>query len=74
MDDDGNAIFNLSGQFQVPPGGHGRVPEVNLILELKDIIFPKEGNYQFALLVDKDHKGIYSLHLNKVEAPMPGAE
>jgi len=74
LDEDANLIFDLSGQFQVPPGGQGRKPEVNLILELKDLIFPKEGMYQFVLLVDKDHKGELSLYVNKVEAPKPIAE
>lgn len=74
LDADGNPIFDLSGQFQVPSGGQGRKPEVNLILELKDLIFPKEGIYQFVLFVDKDHKGELSLYVNKIEAPKPVAE
>jgi len=74
MDEDGNPVFNLSGQFQVPSGGQGRKPEVNLILQLNDLVFPKDGMYQFVLLVDKDHKGELSLHVNKIEAPNPAAE
>jgi len=74
LDADANPIFDLSGQFQVPPGGQGRKPEVNLILELKDLIFPKEGMYQFVLLVDKDHKGELSLYVSKLDAPKPAAE
>lgn len=74
LDADGNPIFDLSGQFQVPPGGHGRKPEVNLILELKDLIFPKEGMYVFVLLVDKDQKGELSLHVNKIEPQKPAVE
>lgn len=68
LDPDGrNPIFDLSGQFQVPPGGQGRKPEVNMTFELKDLVFPKEGMYQFVLLVDKDHKGELSLYLNKLD-------
>jgi hypothetical protein len=74
LDADGNQIFDLSGQFQIPSGGHGKKPEVNLIVELKDLIFPKEGMYQFALLVDKDHKGELSLHVSKVDAPNPAGK
>ncbi len=74
FDADGRRIFDIAGQFQVPPGGEGRKPEVNLILELKDLIFPKEGIYQFVLLVDKDQKGELSLYLNKVETPKPATE
>ena len=74
LDADGNSIFDLSGQLQVPPGGQGRIPEVNLILELKDITFPKEGFYQFVLLVDKDHKGELSIYVNKLPMSKPNVE
>ncbi len=74
LDADGNPIFDLSGQIQVPLGGQGRKPEVNLILELKDLVFPKEGMYQFVLLVDKDHKGELSLYVNKMDAPKTAVE
>jgi hypothetical protein len=74
LDADAKQIFDLSGQFQVPAGGRGRKPEVNLILELKDIIFPVEGMYQFVVLVDKDYKGELSLNVNKIKAPKPAEE
>lgn len=67
LDADGNPIFDLSGQFQVPRGGQGRKPKVNLILELKDIVFPNEGIFQFVLLVDKDQKDELSLYVNKLD-------
>ena len=73
-DEDGNPIFDLSGQFQIPQGERGRKPEVNIILELKDIVFPKPGIYQFALLVEKDHKGELSIYVNKLDMPKPAAE
>ena len=57
LDEDANQIFDLSGQIQIPKIERGRMPEMNLILELKDIVFPKPGTYQFVFLVEKDHKG-----------------
>ena len=74
LDEDGNQIFDLSGQFQIPKGERGRKPEVNVILELKDIVFLKPGIYQFAFLVEKDHKGELSLYVNKVDASKPAEE
>ena len=74
LDADANPIFDLAGQFQVPTGRQGRKPEVNLILELKDIVFPKEGTYQFVLLVDKDHKGELSLYVNRLDVPKAATE
>jgi hypothetical protein len=69
LDADGNEIMNLSGQLSVPKGGGGIVPEVNAILELKDVIFQKPGPYQFVVLVDKDYKGDLTISVNKVESP-----
>jgi hypothetical protein len=74
LDEDGNQIMDISGQFQTPKGEHGRKPEVNIILELKDVVFPKPGTYQFVILVDKDHKGELSLYVNQIEPPKPAAE
>jgi len=67
LDADGNQIMNLSGPVEIPPGGGGRKPEVNAILELKDIIFPEPGPYEFVVLVDKDHKGDLTILANKIE-------
>lgn len=74
LDEDGNQVMDISGQFEIPKGERGRKPEVNLILELKDVIFPKPGIYQFVLLVEKDHKSELSLYVNQIEAPKPPRE
>ena len=74
LDEDGNQIFDLSGQIQIPMGGRGIKPEVNIILELKDIVFPKPGIYQFVFFVEKDHKGEISLYVNQVDGPKPAGE
>lgn|SRR5574341_1550640 len=69
MDADGNHVMELSGEFEVPRGQGGRKPEVNIILNLKDIILPTPGRYQFVLLVDKDQKDELTLYVNQIEAP-----
>jgi hypothetical protein len=74
LDEDGNQIMDISGQFQVPKGERGRKPEVNIVLDLKDVVFPKPGIYQFIILVDKDYKGELSLYVNKIDAPKPAEE
>lgn len=74
FDEDGNQIFDVSGQFEIPKGERGRKPEVNLILELKDIVFPKAGAYQFVLFIDRDQKGELSLYVNRMEAPKSAEE
>ena len=74
LDEDGNHIMDVSGQIQMPKGERGRKPEVNVILELKDVVFPKPGAYQFVIFVDRDHKGELSLYVNQLEAPKPTTE
>jgi hypothetical protein len=69
LDPDGNELAGLSGRFDVPKGSRGITPEVNVILELKDIIFPQPGPYQFVVLVEKDHKGVLPILVNKIEPP-----
>jgi hypothetical protein len=69
MDPDGNHVMQISGELDVPKGQGGRKPEVNIILDLKDIIFPKDGRYQFVLLIDKDQKDERTIHVNRIEPP-----
>lgn len=68
-DPDGNEIMSLSGPLVIPESKGGIIPEVNAILELKDIIFSKPGPYQFVVLIDKDYKGDLPIYVNKIEAP-----
>ncbi len=56
MDADSNQVLQISGEFDVPRGEGGRKPEVNIILELKDVILPKPGRYQFVLVTDVTHE------------------
>lgn len=69
MDADANHIMELSGEINVPMGQGGRKPEVNIILDLKDIILPKPGRYVFVLQIDKDQKDELTLYVNQIEAP-----
>ena len=55
------------GNVEIPRGEKGRRPEVNIILDLKDVIFPKPGAYQFVILVEKDQKCELTLYANKIE-------
>ena len=70
-DPDGNGIMTVSGEIQIPSPQGGPRPEVNAILGLRDIVFPKPGPYQFVVLVDKDHKGDLGINVTKVEPPKP---
>ena len=71
QDPDGNQVFDLSGQIQIPLSEQGRMPEVNLVLELKELIFPVPGPYAIVLLIDKDHKGRLTLSVNQMNTVPP---
>lgn len=66
---DGKELMRISGNMDIPKGGGGRIPEVNAIFELKDIVFDKPGPYQFVALIDKDHKGELTIFVNKLDPP-----
>jgi len=74
MDADGNHVLQISGEFDVPRGEGGKKPEVNIILDLKDVILPKPGRYQFVLLIDKDQKDELTLYVNQLETPQHAQE
>jgi len=74
LDADGRQNMELSGQFDIPKGEGGKKPEVNVILELKDIIFPTPGPYQFVFLLDRDQKDDLTLYVNKLDTPTPAKE
>ena len=56
-------LVNFSNDIHVARGSAGQRVEVNQILELRDIIFPSPGNYQFSVLVDNDEKGALPITL-----------
>jgi len=69
MDADANHIVEVSGEFEVPKGQDGKKPEVNIMFELKDVVFVKPGRYVFVLLIDKDQKDEITLYVNQIEPP-----
>ena len=44
----------------------GFTPEFNLILGVRDMVFPEPGIYQFVVLVDGEQKGMCTLGLVKI--------
>lgn len=65
-------LLNWSQVITVPTGTAGRRADMNFILQLRDIVFPDTGAYQFSVLVDNDEKG--TLPLEVVLGLPPGKE
>ena len=74
MDADANHIVEVSGEFEVPQPQKGRKPEVNIIFDLKDVVFTKPGRHVFVLQVDKDQKDEFTLYVNQIEPSRPPKE
>lgn len=66
LDADGAELMNIAGPVSFPVPQKGMKPEVNAILELKDMVFPTAGLFQFVVLVDKDFKGECTLYVNQL--------
>jgi hypothetical protein len=62
-EDDGKEILRSTGTVNVPESKSGLRPEINLIMNYRDIVFPKPGLYQFVLMAEKDYKGDCSLEV-----------
>lgn len=53
LGEDGENIGGVSGAFMMPKlQKPGRKMQLGLILPLRDTVFPKEGSYQIAVVVD----------------------
>lgn len=66
---DGDEILSYPVIIKVPEGKGGLRPEINAVIEMRDVIFPHPGRYEFVVLVDKDVKGTYSLEVIQAEPP-----
>jgi hypothetical protein len=60
-------LVDFSQQTVVPTAPGGRRAEVNIIVRLRDVVFPDFGAYQFSILVDNDEKGTLPIEINKIE-------
>lgn len=69
MDDDATTeLVNFSRDIEIPQTVGRQKPEINQILKLRDIMFPKPGTYQFSVLVDNDEKGTLPIEVELLNA------
>ena len=67
VDEDGKLeVAKITGDIQVPMSVGGNKPEINLTVDLKGLVFPKPGRYQFSVLVDKDFKGSLAIDVIQI--------
>lgn len=63
LNEDGGEMLRMSQDIEVPPHSGGRRPEMNFIMELRDVVFPTPGIYEFVVQVDRDTKATHPIHL-----------
>jgi hypothetical protein len=64
---DGKELLRFNNPITVPQMVNGQRPEMNIILEINNTVFPEPGRYQFIVMVDKDTKGTLALDVNKTD-------
>ena len=52
IDADGDTLGGVEGQIQIGKAEHGRTLRLQHILTIRDIVFPRPGDYVFAILID----------------------
>ena len=53
-DEDGNDVFGIHGEFEMPAGIPGIMPECGIVFEFNQLQFPKPGDYRYYLQVDNE--------------------
>lgn len=71
MTADGQTVFKIGGDLEVPKGQAPGPVMMNHIIGLNGLRFDKEGDYQFSVLVDEDEKRTIPLKVVKVSGPAP---
>lgn len=67
LDPDAQEMMSFSREFKVSKGVGWQRSEVNNIIQLRDLIFKKEGTYEFSILIDNDLKSRITIELVKRE-------
>jgi len=52
LDEDGAFIGGADAEAIIPPQNSGRKARIQHVLTMRDVVFPKAGDYVFAVLVD----------------------
>ncbi|MBN1313505.1 MAG: hypothetical protein JXB30_19015 [Anaerolineae bacterium] len=77
LDEYGSELVNIPQNIELPKRSGGRRPELNFIMELREIVFQKPGRYDFVILVDNDYKKELPIYINQItphEEQNPGPE
>ena len=69
LDADGEKIAALSADFKVPePKAKGEMVQMQTIVSLRDVVFPKAGRYGIYVLIDGNTEATVPLTLEETKA------
>jgi hypothetical protein len=54
VDSDGNELIAQEGQIAIQKPEQGRQVQADLVLHINDLLLPKEGQYEFRLILNKE--------------------
>jgi hypothetical protein len=55
--ENGEQFFEIPQKIEVPPVSGGQRRDVNGVMSLHNIPFPKQGTYEFRIFLERDQKG-----------------
>ena len=64
---DGKDLLRIEQLARVPNPSGGQRPEIDVIIQINEIVFPEPGRYQFSVFVEKDEKGSLPIDVIKIE-------
>lgn len=66
---DSEEVGRMEGEFHFPEPVRGVRPETNIIAQIRDLVFPEPGAYEFVLLVDGYNIYQRPVTVNLIEQP-----
>jgi len=73
MDQDANKILSVVNNIHIPKGKSGKPVIVNAIININNLQFKAEGDYEFSILVQDDVKDSIPLRVNLAKQQKPGS-
>ena len=68
IDEDGQAVAGFGGEFKVSPAASGQRIRMQTVMRILDAVFPKPGDYTFAVMVDGNTEYEVPLSLTLIAA------
>jgi hypothetical protein len=72
QDSDSQPVLSLPLPFVIKQNELGKRPDSHYIIQLNDTVFPKEGGYEFVVLLDDERMGEIAVNANLIPPETSG--